>query len=70
LYIDCSDFIYLYIEGSMMTNVLKREPHNLPKNIRETKFLPDYQFDYTRNYTNGTVLVISSIDGCEDVINL
>jgi hypothetical protein len=70
LYIDCSDFIYLYIEGSMMTTVLKREPHNLPLNIRETVFLPDYQFDYSRNYTNGSVLIINSIDGCEDIIHL
>jgi ribosomal protein L5 len=52
-----------------MARVIKREVHSLPDNIRETKYLPNYQFDYYGNISLGAVIVISEIDGSEDVVN-
>ena len=69
LYIDEVEFVYLELFKNGIAETRYRVYHSLPEKVRDAKYIPDFYLYTDESKSNGTVIIISSVDGINDVIH-
>ena len=69
LYIDCGEFLYLKIDQDV-ANLVNRYYHHIEPEIRasDIQYLPDYHIVGTSPNSQGTVIILTTIDQSDDIV--
>lgn len=70
VYVDCEYITYIKIDNEV-ANVLKRNLHGIPNKITRIKHFQDYHINKSlKDWSNGTLAVLYSMNGYEEFIQL